>query len=315
MALRPLGRQLSRSGLLWKAASQPKSLRNLSQGLQNAGNGRRRLYFLVGVGSCAVGTVWWFRKAREEGEGGVLPVARAGGSEKVEEKPVKVSGRELRYKSFASYVYKGEPYMSARDFLDSLIRDGPRSVDKEVIDDKILDKMLWGTPGRRKGSDHLFKDMWNSSVLSYGDYLFLLTALIKTRRQFEIAFRMYDVDNSDFIDHEEFSRVEKSVTAQRDNAMIEQKRLAKSSLSVHFFGYRGNQRLFSRDFFKFLEDLQSEVRRMEFDQYSGSSPTMSEEDFARVLLRHTTWDLDPVFKRLRGRPPSLVSYCHYYSRA
>ena len=54
---------------------------------------------------------------------------------------------------------------------------------------------------------------------------------------------------------------------------------------------------------------------LHFDQYSGSSPTMSEEDFARVLLRHTTWDLDPVFKRLRGRPPSLVSYCHYYSRA
>ena len=67
-----------------------------------------------------------------------------------------------------------------------------------------------------------------AGVLSYGDYLFLLTALIsrcyiiqcmymyhfcimyvsvETRRQFEIAFRMYDVDNSDFIDHEEFSRV------------------------------------------------------------------------------------------------------------
>ena len=44
-----------------------------------------------------------------------------------------------------------------------------------------------------------------------------------------------------------------------------------------------------------------------FDQYSGSSPTMSEEDFAHVVLRHTTWDLDPVFRRLRLRPPSRVS--------
>ena len=28
--------------------------------------------------------------------------------------------------------------------------------------------MLWGTPGRRKGSDHLFKDMWNNSELAGG---------------------------------------------------------------------------------------------------------------------------------------------------
>ena len=30
---------------------------------------------------------------------------------------------------------------------------------------------------------------------------------LETRRQFEIAFKMYDVDSSDFIDQEEFSRV------------------------------------------------------------------------------------------------------------
>ena len=44
-----------------------------------------------------------------------------------------------------------------------------------------------------------------------------------------------------------------------------------------------------------------------FDKFSGSSPTMAEEDFAGIMLRHTTWDLDPVFKRLRTRSPSRVS--------
>lgn len=32
--------------------------------------------------------------------------------------------------------------------------------------------------------------------------------------------------------------------------IIEQKRLARSSLSVYLFGYRGNQKLYSGDFFK-----------------------------------------------------------------
>ena len=35
----------------------------------------------------------------------------------------------------------------------------------------------------------------------------LVYNISETRRQFEIAFRMYDVDGSDFIDQEEFSRV------------------------------------------------------------------------------------------------------------
>ena len=43
-----------------------------------------------------------------------------------------------------------------------------------------------------------------------------------------------------------------------------------------------------------------------FDKYSGGSPTMAEEDFARILLKHTTWDLEPVFQRLRARSPSRV---------
>ena len=77
---------------------------------------------------------WGLSRAREEGlPRGILPVAKAGGKasegkgkEKGSEEKPKISARELRYKAFASYVYKGEPYMSARDFLESLIRDEPR---------------------------------------------------------------------------------------------------------------------------------------------------------------------------------------------
>ncbi len=40
-----------------------------------------------------------------------------------------------------------------------------------------------------------------------------------------------------------------------------------------------------------------------FNKFSGGSPTITEEDFARILLRHTTWELEPVFERLRRRAP------------
>lgn len=47
---------------------------------------------------------------------------------------------------------------------------------------------------------------------------------------------------------------------------------------------------------------------MHFNKFAAGAPTISEEDFARVLLRHTTWDLDPVFVRLKRKDkPETVS--------
>ncbi len=47
-----------------------------------------------------------------------------------------------------------------------------------------------------------------------------------------------------------------------------------------------------------------------FNKHAGGSPTISEEDFARILLRHTTWDLDPVFERLKkGKDVDKVNSC------
>lgn len=132
MALRPLLKRLPRYGAFWRPKLRSLTLRQLSQGSEsgpNAGFVRRRWLFLAGVGACAVAA--WSLRRRGRGERGihVLPPLKAGGEEEPkkegEEKP-KISGRELRYKAFASYIYKGEPYMSARDFLESLIRDEPR---------------------------------------------------------------------------------------------------------------------------------------------------------------------------------------------
>ena len=48
--------------------------------------------------------------------------------EKDESKPAPVSKRELRYKDFASLSYKGEVYMTPRDFLESITHNEPRGI-------------------------------------------------------------------------------------------------------------------------------------------------------------------------------------------
>ncbi|XP_061107972.1 calcium uptake protein 3, mitochondrial-like [Conger conger] len=60
-----------------------------------------------------------------------------------------------------------------------------------------------------------------------------------------------------------------------------------TTLLVHFFGRKGKAELTFDDFYRFMDNLQTEVLEIEFLTYSEGMTTISEEDFARILLRYT----------------------------
>ncbi|KTG47409.1 hypothetical protein cypCar_00010217 [Cyprinus carpio] len=66
-----------------------------------------------------------------------------------------------------------------------------------------------------------------------------------------------------------------------ENMMID------STLLVHFFGKKGKAELTFEDFYRFMDNLQTEMLEIEFLTYSKGMTTISEEDFARILLRYT----------------------------
>ena len=67
----------------------------------------------------------WYQKRKEGGTVLFLPTLRAADKDG-EDIGRKVSLRERRYKDFASVVYHREPYMTPRDFLESVTKDTPR---------------------------------------------------------------------------------------------------------------------------------------------------------------------------------------------
>ena len=94
---------------------------------------------LMGVAALAasgIGVMNYF--GRDEKESGVffLPRIQAAENKGEESQKPKVSLRERRYKLFASVVYDGEPYMTPRDFIESLIQDQPRS--RCILHDSFL---------------------------------------------------------------------------------------------------------------------------------------------------------------------------------
>ncbi|XP_031713764.1 calcium uptake protein 3, mitochondrial isoform X3 [Anarrhichthys ocellatus] len=64
----------------------------------------------------------------------------------------------------------------------------------------------------------------------------------------------------------------------------------ETTLLVHFFGKKGKAELKFEDFYEFMDNLQTEVLEIEFLSYSKGLSTISEEDFARILLRYTNVD-------------------------
>ncbi|XP_062379645.1 calcium uptake protein 3, mitochondrial isoform X3 [Sardina pilchardus] len=71
---------------------------------------------------------------------------------------------------------------------------------------------------------------------------------------------------------------------------VDESMMIDTSLLVHFFGKKGKAELTFDDFYRFMDNLQTEVLEIEFLTYSKGMTTISEEDFARILLRYTTVD-------------------------
>uniref|UniRef100_A0A915CTQ4 Uncharacterized protein n=1 Tax=Ditylenchus dipsaci TaxID=166011 RepID=A0A915CTQ4_9BILA len=120
----------------------------------------------------------------------------------------KLPKRLQRFRGFASIEFEGMEYMSPQDFLDSLVLDEPKErVFRRVLKKDQLKKMLRQTPPLRKGSDKMFRNLGENGIISYAEYLFLLTLLTKSRSSFDVAFTMFDDDDNMQIDKFEFLKI------------------------------------------------------------------------------------------------------------
>ncbi|XP_015609748.1 calcium uptake protein 3, mitochondrial isoform X6 [Cephus cinctus] len=246
-------------------------------------------------------------------------------------KAVKLTMRERRFIKFASVEYDGQLYMTPQDFLDSVVESVPRPrLKRRILSDQELEVMKNATPSLRQGNTHMFRNLRDKGIISYTEYLFLLSILTKPQTGFRIAFNMFDTDGNERVDKTEFLVMEKIFShAWRDRHGVEktneetvrlnerekspeevqtqfidddqglQRRHAvDTTLMVHFFGKDGSDELKYDGFRQFMENLQHEVLELEFHEFSKGHDTISEMDFAKILLRYTYLDTEEYDKYL-----------------
>ncbi|CAH0557918.1 unnamed protein product [Brassicogethes aeneus] len=203
-------------------------------------------------------------------------------------------------------VDQHEIYMTPDDFLrsmtpglkqpDGLGLDQYRRYDPKTVQQKLeltLDE------------DSIFYKLGSAGLITFSDYIFLLTVLSTSRRHFEIAFRMFDLNGDGDVDCEEFEKVATLIRQQtsigsrhRDHANTGNTfKGVNSALTTYFFGPTLKQKLTIEKFLDFQEKLQREILSLEFSRKTpDDNGNITEADFTELLLAYAGY---PQKKKIR----------------
>ncbi|CAG0879747.1 unnamed protein product [Cyprideis torosa] len=315
------------------------------------GDSERSLKLRVSLPSVQASTAIYIEKSIEQGDQRPKRKRAIGADELA--KATKLTSRERRFIRFSSVEFHGQLYMTPQDFLESVTEPEPRRkllikckimlykkskmlhslksftlfaarLKRRVLSPRDLELIAERTPLLKDGKEsRLFRSTHDKGIISYTEYLFLLSILTKPRSGFLIAFNMFDTDGDQTVDKSEFLVLEKIFSHTQherqenpdmsDEERTKSKQIAEmlqrssgvdTTLLLYFFGKEGQETITYNDFERFMEQLQTEILEMEFSEFSKGKDHITEMEFAKILMRYTALteeESDLVYERLLTR--------------
>lgn len=154
--------------------------------------------------------------------------------------------------------------------------------------------------------DSIFKRLSPKGLISFSDYIFLVTMLSTPTRHFEIAFHMFDIDGNGNIDIGEFEQLQAIIRNQtsfgqrhRDTHMTGSVIRGNSTLNHYFFGDDNSKLLTVKKFTDFQQRLQQECIEKEFEHNShhtraDGQKVISETEFCEMILAYAGFNSNKI---------------------
>ncbi|XP_045804900.1 calcium uptake protein, mitochondrial-like isoform X3 [Trifolium pratense] len=165
-----------------------------------------------------------------------------------------------------------EPLMTPADLMRAVVPVFPPSESNLVREGHLKGERSPGHLFCPPSDFFMLFDVNGDGLISFREYLFLVTLLSIPESSFSAVFKMFDMDNDGHGVHRRDERL--------TDASIEDGRMVE-----YLFGKDGKGRLKHDKFVKFISDLHDEILRLEFVHYDfKSQKTISAKDFAHSIV-------------------------------
>ncbi|XP_051773654.1 calcium uptake protein 1, mitochondrial isoform X1 [Ctenopharyngodon idella] len=200
-----------------------------------------------------------------------------------------------------------EVYMTPQDFVRSITPNEKQpenlGLDQFVVKRYDGKKLIYSSikisQDREKFADEdsIFYTLGECGLISFSDYIFLTTVLSTPQRNFEIAFKMFDLNGDGEVDLEEFEQVQSIIRSQTSMGMRHRDRSTtgntlktggcSSALTTYFFGADLKGKLTIGSFLEFQRKLQHDVLKLEFERNDPVDGRITEKQFGGMLLAYS----------------------------
>ena len=131
-------------------------------------------------------------------------------------------------------------------------------------------------------SKFLFRYVGDRGIISFSEYVFLLSVITKPWRSFKIAFDLIDKNRNQKLSKSEFNDFISLASTSKE--VVNHEGL-DTTILIHMFGEEGVGTVSFIEFEAFVQNLQKELHHAEFMDHSMGTDLISAEDFARIILR------------------------------